>query len=405
MNLSATSIRPPLRLKRDLLFTLTLGLIYVGCTSETSSMSQVSEGNQTQTDQLVEDVGPSAESDDSLPDMIMYPTDPFEVVIHDYTPILSYGEEHFQNAFGDFDLGPGPFASVTLIVDLHTSCYPFEKWQDDPPPEGHNWPPKCDAFDRNFEITLDPPQSENDPPAFEVMRAITPFGGPSHHEIDLTDFANARPGTHRTQTHITTWSDGAGQVSGSQGGWEVSVKLKVVPGDAPRPVLAVLPLMNTSVGASSELPNALFNVPEGVVQTRLEYRVTGHGGAEDSSGACIGPAEEFCQRTHVVYVDGTRFEQFTPWRDDCDQLCTLSTQDNGSSSFEYCLENPTGSIASVRASRANWCPGALTPPFTWDIEQYKEPGRHAFRFDVLNQAEGGSWRVSAHLYLYGADSK
>ena len=82
MNLSATSIRPPLRLKRDVLFILILGLIYVGCTSETSSMSQVSEGHQTQTDQLVEDVGPSAESDDSLPDMMMYPTDPFEVMIH-----------------------------------------------------------------------------------------------------------------------------------------------------------------------------------------------------------------------------------------------------------------------------------------------------------------------------------
>jgi hypothetical protein len=407
-----------------LIFCLSLGLIYSGCESDkgTSSTSgsimqamvndiqmptvvndmlmpvindqmtsnQVDQGMTVSMDQMIE-------VDQAVP----MNTDPFEVMIHDQVRIVSYGEENFQNAFGSFDLGTGPFESVILEINLDTTCYPFERWRDDPPPTGHNWPPSCDAFDRNFELVLNPVQNEGDPPGIEIMRAITPFGGPSHYEIDITDLANAQPGMHRTKTHITTWSDSDGQVSGSQGGWTVSLKAKIVPGVAPRSVIAVIPLINTSVNSVEELPRPYFNTPEGVSSTRLEYRVTGHGGGNDSDNDCIGPAEEFCRRDHIIYVDGQEVEQFVPWRDNCEEECTLATQNNGNSSFEYCLENPTGSIGSVRAPRANWCPGSLTPPRVWDFDVYHTPGRHSFRFDVLDMHANGRWRVSAHVYLFG----
>jgi hypothetical protein len=40
-------------------------------------------------------------------------------------------------------------------------------------------PADCDAFDRNFEIALDEPDADSGaPPGLELVRAITPFGGP-----------------------------------------------------------------------------------------------------------------------------------------------------------------------------------------------------------------------------------
>ena len=69
----------------------------------------------------------------------------------------------------------------------------------DPPPAGQNWPADCDAFDRNFDFFIDdaPPGADGGGPTpFEVIHAITPFGGPEHLEVDLTDLANGLPGKH-----------------------------------------------------------------------------------------------------------------------------------------------------------------------------------------------------------------
>jgi hypothetical protein len=332
------------------------------------------------------------------------PVEPFEVVVLDRVRISSLGDDaHFQNALGTFDVGDGPFSRVTLIVDLDTTCYPFEGWADDPPPANQNWPASCDAFDRNFEVVLDESfEADEAPPGLEVMRAITPFGGPAHHEIDLTDLANARPGVHPLRTHITTWSDGAGQVSGSAGGWFVSARVEVEPGPAPRAVLAVEPLFDGWV-RQADRPEALpFVAPEGTTSARVEYRVTGHGGGQPGAmDDCIGPAEEFCRRQHFVFFDGRREQPFIPWRTDCEDLCTRQAFPAGFANGEYCVENPTGSIRSVEAPRANWCPGALTPPYEWTPDAWLTPGEHSFAFDVLDVHADGSWRVSAAVYLYG----
>src|SRR5688500_4973109 len=121
-------------------------------------------------------------------------------------------QTNFQQAAAEFDFGTGPFTKVTLVVDLGTTCYPFDSWKDNPPPAGQNWPADCDAFDRNFELSLDPPADEKiGPPALELVRAITPFGGPLHLEVDVTDVANGRPGKHQLRVVIPTWSDAAGK--------------------------------------------------------------------------------------------------------------------------------------------------------------------------------------------------
>jgi hypothetical protein len=264
--------------------------------------------------------------------------DPYTLGVFDNTHITSNSAgPNYQHALGDLDFHDGPFASAKLIVDLKSPCYPFTNWKTMPAPAGQSWPAACDAFDRNFELTLDPAAADGKP-GYELMRAITPFGGPEHLEIDVTDVANGLPGKHSLDVFITTYSDAAGKVSGSNGGWDVSAHIDVTPGQAPRHVLAAISLINGNQKAGEMPPMAQLTIPAGTTSTRLEYRVTGHGGANDPSSDCIGPAEEFCQRMHHVLVDGTELEAFQPWREDCDQLCTLTA--GGPFGGKYCLENP-----------------------------------------------------------------
>lgn len=335
-----------------------------------------------------------------LPDAHVYAA-PYSLEPFTDTRITSRGgTPDFQRIRADIDLAGGSFASVTLIVDLASTCFPFEGWTSNPPPSGQRWPADCDAFDRNFEFTLDEPLADGDPPAFELVRAITPFGGPLHFEADMTDLANARPGAHRLDAFIATWSDGAGQVSGSDGGWNVSARIDVVPGDAPRRVLAAVPLFNGRLD-SATAPEAIpFDVPEGATRSRVELRVTGHGGGAPTAD-CIGPAEEFCSRWHHVYLDDVEREPFVPWRSDCEALCTVTHYGAPGSGFDYCLENPCGNMSSVRAPRANWCPGSVTPALEWDAVELATPGPHTFRHAVDAVAAGGSWRVSATYYAFG----
>jgi Peptide-N-glycosidase F, C terminal len=326
------------------------------------------------------------------------PPKPFTIDAFDNVRISSHSDEpNYQGATANIDFGSGPFKSVTMNVSLGTTCYPFSGWSSDPPPQGQNWPADCDAFDRNFEFSLDdPPSGSSTPPGLEVVRAITPFGGPEQFQVDLTDVANGLPGKHALSVLITTYSDAAGQVSGSDGGWNVTAKIDVVPGKEPRKVLAVEPLYYGSVGAGDVVQPIAFTVPQGTNMARIEYRVTGHGGAAPNSD-CIGPAEEFCERTHVVSVDGTQIAKLQPWRTDCANFCTIQTYQG----MQYCEQNPCGAIQSVQASRANWCPGSVTDPFDLTAPSLKAAGSHTFSWNIESIATGGTWRVSATYFALG----
>jgi hypothetical protein len=308
------------------------------------------------------------------------------------------GWPHVGGAYGELDWGPGPFARVLLVAELETTCFPFDRWAANPPPAGQNWPADCDAFDRNFEIFLDDPGAAV---PHALVHAVTPFGGPARFEVDVTDLANARPGGHRLRADLISYSDTAGQVTGSNGGWTVSAWFEVTPGAAPRRVLAALPLLATRITAADPAPTASWEVPSGTTSARLEYRTSGHGqGPADSR--CVGPAEEFCDRRHLVFLDGAMIDNVEPYRTDCGDLCTLAHYGPADAGFDYCQENPCGAIASVRAPRANWCPGSATAPITWDgLPALAAAGAHTFSVQVSQIAEGGHWRMSAVYYAYG----
>jgi hypothetical protein len=302
------------------------------------------------------------------------------------------GDAHFQKAQTELDFGAGPFAKVTLFVDLDTTCFPFSRWSSEDIPEGQNFPPSCDAVDRNFEITFDEPERPGDPPSIDVMRAITPFGGPMHLEVDVTDFANARPGKHRMQAMIGTWPDPRGMTTGARGGWNVSAHVALTTGRAPTNVLAVAPLFNQLLGHGEASTSTRFELPEGTQNIRIELRTTGHGGGMDPT--CFGQAEEFCVREHSVKLDGRMVESFDITRTDCDDHCTMT----GEPGAQYCLENPTGDPDIVMEPRAGWCPGTLSAPHSWLLPA---SGLHTFEYDVDHIAPDGNIRASAIVYAIG----
>jgi hypothetical protein len=333
------------------------------------------------------------------------PSGPIEKVVLNRVRINSHSkQENFQRVRAPFDLGAGPFSKVTLTVELASSCYPFTQWQDDPPPAGHRWPAKCDAFDRLFEVILDGPPAgapEGQPhkPGIELVRAITPFGGPMRFEADITDVINGLPGAHTLEAYISTWSDNAGQVTGSDGGWTVSASLTAMKGPAPRDVLGVVPLYHAEQRQAKVDPIA-FTAPAGTSKVRFEYRTTGHtleAGTRDA--ACIGPAEEFCRRKHAIEFDGAVIDEFEAWKTDCATLCTASRQPGpAGTDINICAENPCGAMASVRAPRANWCPGSVSPARV--IEREITPGEHKLGWGLDVLQPGGSWRASVAAIFY-----
>jgi hypothetical protein len=329
------------------------------------------------------------------------PEEPRVVSAFDHVHISSVeSAEHFQHAVSEVDFGESSLERATLTVSLDSPCFPFDNWTPETIPEGHNFPTLCDGFDRTFLLSLDDPSDPAaGPPGLELVRAITPFGGPLAFDVDITDVANGRHGVHELHVDIQTWGDSTGMVSGAEGEWIVSGRIVLEPGPAPRSVLAVLPLVFENQTEAAPPPLS-FSVPEGTASARLEYRTTGHGGAMVPDDAnCIGPAEEFCQRTHSLSLDGAPLAEFVPWRDDCAELCTPSSYRSPTIALgAYCAENPTGLPASVRAPRANWCPGSVTPPYVLENPELAVPGDHELGILLDTLAEGGLW-VSSVLYF------
>jgi hypothetical protein len=305
--------------------------------------------------------------------------------------------EHFQAATAAVDFSTAPVSHASLRVELESPCFPFEGWSEQGVASGQRWPDACDAFDRGLSVSLD--AASADGVGLELLRAVTPFGGPLLLEEDVTDVVNGLPGAHQLRIQIDTWPDPEGRVSGAHGSWIASVELELTPGAAPRRVLAVLPLVNESQTEPDAAP-VDFEVPPGAASARIEYRVTGHGGAPVRDPRCVGPAEEFCERTHELRLDGELLDELRPWRDDCQTLCTPASNTAELGPAQYCAENPCGDPNSVRAPRANWCPGSKTPPFRLEAAALSAAGSHRLERSILELKAGGSWRVSASYFAF-----
>jgi len=156
-------------------------------------------------------------------------------------------------------------------------------------------------------------------------------------------------------------------------------------------VLAAIPLV-VRTDTIAPQPALSFALPAGTASAAIEYRATGHGGGPVDTG-CIGPAEEFCARTHVLAIDGAQVDSFEPWIASCASMCDQSQT-------TWCAQNPTGNVQSVQAPRANWCPGAMTAPRV--VTGALAAGDHAFAYTIDRIGQGGRWAISATAYAYGA---
>jgi hypothetical protein len=305
--------------------------------------------------------------------------------------------ENFQRAMADIDFGSEPVARATLRVTLTSPCFPFAGWAELGVPDGQRWPAPCDAFDRTLSVALDEAATDSSAaPGLELLRAVTPFGGPLEVEADVTDVVNGLPGVHQLGVRIDTWSDADGLVSGSSGEWLASVELLLWPGTPPRRVLAVVPLV-LAAQTDAEAAPVSFEAPQDTGSARIEYRVTGHGAVV--SPGCLGPAEEFCRRQHELWLDGELLQALSPWRD-CSDMCTLTSNDSGYGPASYCKQNPCADPNSARAPRANWCPGSLTAPLILEAPALAAPGEHELLRNIPELAPGGTWRVSATYFAF-----
>lgn len=328
------------------------------------------------------------------------PSEPYTVSAFDRVRISSLQDQpNFQRARQSIDFGPGPFESATLVVELESPCFPFSKWKRPGAiPQGHLWPAECDAFDRTFKFDL--LAKEEGKPGVELVRAITPFGGPMQFEVDVTDVANGLPGSHELEVSIGTWPDPQGQVSGSKGSWYVSARFEMVPGKPPREVLAVIPLFNENWNGPGEDRIFSFDlpIPKGASEARLEYRATGHGGGAFDPDVCVGPAEEFCRRTHQIYVGTQQVFVGEPWVE-CSDNCSV-VENDPDAPFAYCAQNPCANHDSARAPRANWCPGRITPPIVIEDPSLAVSGPQTVAWRVNRMASGGLWTVSATYFAF-----
>jgi len=183
-----------------------------------------------------------------------------------------------------------------------------------------------------------------------------------------------------------------------KGGHRVSLKLKYYPGsmevsEKPAKKFWSMPLFNTlnvmemsgqeyGTMFGSDTLNVEATIPEGLINIRMRYITTGHGGWDGG--------DEFNQKMNTISMDQKVLFQFTPWRCDCATFRKYNPASgnfwNGTSSSDY--------------SRSGWCPGSASNPVYFPIQDIL-PGKHRFSVAIpMGINEGGSfssWNVSGIL--------
>ncbi|MFV0378718.1 MAG: PNGase F N-terminal domain-containing protein [Mangrovibacterium sp.] len=126
-----------------------------------------------------------------------------------------------------------------------------------------------------------------------------------------------------------------------------------------------------------------FEVPEGIKTVNFRYITTGHGG--------WGGGDEFVPKKNELFIDGTPFFTFTPWRVDCG---TYRASNPASGNF-------WNGLSSSDYSRSGWCPGTVSYPYFTSISGLA-PGKHRIHvFIPQGERDGGSfsaWNISGLFY-------
>jgi hypothetical protein len=268
--------------------------------------------------------------------------DPVVVEPFKATHVYYVGGDNRRKVYAEVDFPAGQWKSVSL--HLHLGCPPG----------------RCDRWDRWGYIGIANGEGMAES-ITEIARFGTPFGGTADWTVDVSPLLPLLSGHKKVAVQIDTWV-GPGNPEGD--GWLVDASFTFAPGVSERVPVQVIPLWDVALSEVGDpakplsLPARMVQIPPDADAVELRSFITGHGQGNLQNCA------EFCPKTHT-YLIGETSVQRRLWREDCASFCTLTT-DPGSGR-QFCKESPTGAIGSVRASRANWCPGALVTPWSVDV--------------------------------------
>jgi len=196
----------------------------------------------------------------------------------------------------------------------------------------------CDDWDRWAHIDVKAPDGN----WIQLIRYITPYGVGCDHQLDVTDYASLLQGEVEFRVFIDTWGTG---------GWQLTLNLEYQQGTPDYDYSNVIEVWDDAYpfGDPANLqPVSTVSVTldSQVQEAYLRLSNTGHGwGLNNTANAA-----EFFNATHYIDIDGTQAYSQHLWRD--------------------CSPNPdgcTGQQGSWYYNRAGWCPGAISPPDTFNL--------------------------------------
>lgn len=196
----------------------------------------------------------------------------------------------------------------------------------------------------------------------ELVRFVTPYGGPAVFEQDVTALGPLLHGQRTLRAYISTFSE--------EPGWTINVSLRYSADTigARRPHYARLLFADSHVTSASNTLRKTLTIPDGLDMPRLRVLTSGH--------ATDGTAEnEFVSCTHVLRIDGRIIARWRPWSERGGELREL---------------NPTAGrwkvdgreIRSSDLDRSGWHPGLAVEPMIIPMPELT-PGRHRIELTVL----------------------
>lgn len=196
----------------------------------------------------------------------------------------------------------------------------------------------CDDWDRWAFIDVKAPDGN----WIQLIRYITPYGVGCDHELNVTDYRSLLQGEVEMRVFIDTWGTG---------GWKLSLDMSYTAGNPQYAYSDVIEIWDDtySFGDPSNLqpvPSFNIEIPQQVQESHLRVSTTGH----NWGGNNTGNAAEFFNATHYLDIDGTQAFSQHLWN--------------------LCNPNPdgcTGQMGTWQYNRAGWCPGAISPPDTYDL--------------------------------------
>ncbi len=242
-------------------------------------------------------------------------------------------------------------------------------------------------------------KTDNYEPQIELMRFFTSFGAGHFNQLrEINNYQWTEEVTYNQDISelIPNNCDelwiGVFIGNYDKGGHIVDLELNCYPEfeESKSPEKYILPLFNTvnilemsgqNYGRFFKTDTLIveFDIPENLVNPKLIYTSTGHGGWENG--------DEFVPKMNEIFLDNEKIYSFVPWRTDC---ATYRFSNPASGNFG-------NGLSSSDFSRSNWCPGTVTNPEYIPLNNLK-PGKHTMKI-VINQGEdeGGSfshWGVS-----------